>query len=72
MDDKQIDLPRNEYRVTEGGKGEPFFGVGWPFGAAALGTILIGSLVHDAGIAAHVAGGIGGAVLGAVFQQFYR
>lgn len=71
MDDKLIELKPHEYR-SGGVKGEPFFGAGWPFGAAALGTILIGTLVHDAGIAAHVAGGIGGAVLGGIFQQFYR
>jgi hypothetical protein len=72
MDDKQIDLKPTEYRTTRGVKGEPFFGAGWPIGAAALGTIAIGTLVHDAGIAAHIAGAIGGAIIGVVFQQFYR
>ncbi len=70
MDDPKI--IEGDYRTARGVKGEPLFGAGWPIGAAALGTIAIGTLVHEAGIAAHIAGAIGGAVLGAIWQQFYH
>jgi len=71
MDDKpnQIDLHRREYRA-EPIKGEPLFGPGWPFGVAALITIAVGVIFHDASAPVHVLGAIGGVLLVTIFYQF--
>lgn len=72
MDDnpKIVDLSRREYRA-EGIKGEPFFAAGWPIGVAALITIAIGTLIHDASGPVYIIGAIGGAIIGTVFQQLF-
>lgn len=71
MADKEIELGRHDYRA-EGIKGESFFGPGWPFGAAALITIIVGTLIHEASAPVWAFGAIAGAALVGIFQQFYR
>lgn len=73
MDDdpKQIDLSRRDYRA-EGISGEPLFGAGWPFGAAVLVMIVIGTLIHDASGPIYFFGAIAGAVLAGLIQKIYR
>lgn len=64
-----IDLDHREYRADPI-KGEPFFGIGWPFGMSALLAIAGGTIgVHVFGLpvwAGSAIGGIFGMIIGQV------
>ena len=68
---KQIELSRHEFR-SGGVQGEKFFGSGWPIGVITLAAIVIGTLTHDSSPAAHIIGGVIGAMIAGIAWTYYR